>query len=613
MPHPGILAVTVQMPAVLAALLGLLAVRTVLPASLAGALATPRLWGRIGIVGLAAFLVIAPRMDAPGLVPWATTLTLVSVLGWFPLLVLGHGTDRDSPRRLTRGLWLALAAIGLLVVAESFQRTFGVSRTLVLQAVDQVGEVRLADLRAGLQDPPLSRSLLVQLLLVFPFFVIVWPIFVPGGPLLWPTGLIPILQYFWTAATGLLAVDRTGRHPEKTAPLIVLALVIALHPVVLDKSSWDFIPPGLLLFVIAWLLERKGSRWGFALALGLASWSHPSQAVMAALWAADHARRNWATVPPDQRRRLLGVPAVVWGMAAIPVLAMAIPALVHPEGALLNHLAPYARRKTAALFQAGSLAVLGWVVVSNLLKLAVLFGSLGLLPVLRLNRFLAYGAFEMVYSLFTSNGFIHGSLPGCLGLLACATLENVSCVSPARLRSAAVLAAVLLLPLTVWWSPQHMAVQLLRNSTEQRLAVIEALLTPEDRQRTCIGQAATYTVLAGRCGGEGVLRLPDGRPGANARDGDVYLLDLSPPPWSPESAGLREWIERPRWGLPQGGALGESPLDFQGEPVPEDLQWLKERVAGGELVITRNEGGRIRLDRRAPPQRPPGPVGSPGP
>lgn len=611
-----ILVATVHLPVLLALLPGLLAVGTVY--SLARSTdPSGSLRRRLaGAVGLGAVLVIAPRMEAPDLVQGATALALMAALGWFPFLALLAGTDEHSSRRLVRGLWLALAAIGLLVVAESFQRTFNVSRTLVLQAVDQVGEIRLADVRAGFQEPLLSRSLLQQLLLVFPFFLILLPVLVPGGPLLWPVGLIPILQYLWTAPAVLLATCRAAWRPDKAAPLAVLGLVIAVHPLLLDKSSWDFIPPGLLLFLVAWHLERTGARWAFALVLGLASWSHPSQAVMGALWAADHARRNWASEPPGQRRSLLWVPAIAWGMAALPLLAMLIPALVRPDTALMHHLAPYARRRTAAYLLGGHFEVLGWMVISNVLKILLLLASLGLVPVLRRNRFLAYGAFEVLYSLVTDNGFTHGSLPGCLGLLGCATLENSLHLSPSRLRRSAWIAAALLLPLTVWWNPQHLAVQLLRNRTGDRLEDLEALIVPEDRDRTCVGQAATYPVLAGRCRGEGVLRLPEGRPGANARDGDVYLLDFSPPPWPPESGGIRDLLEKPWFGRPEDGPEETAPLNFQGEPIPEDLAWLKERIVAGELVVTRNEGGRIRLDRVRPlatsPTSSADPSGSPG-
>ncbi|HOU54556.1 MAG TPA: hypothetical protein PLQ97_11565 [Myxococcota bacterium] len=615
MERSWILTATVRLPALLALVSGLLAVWITLPRARSGGADRSLPWRSMAVVGLVAGLLLLPilgsRAGGPDVVSGATALTLVAVLGWFPLVALFGGTE--DPGRLVRGLWIALAAIGLLVVAESFQRTFGVSRTLVLQAVDQVGEVRLADVRAGLQDPLLSRSLWIQLLLVFPFFVLIFPVLVPGGPLLWPVGLIPILQYLWTAPAGLVVTGWSAWRPREAGPLAVLALAIAVHPLLLDKSSWDFIPPGLLLFLLAWHLERTGSRWRFALVLGLASWSHPSQAVMAALWAADHARRNWAAEVPAHRRRLLWVPAIAWGMAAIPILSMLIPALWHPESALMHHLAPYARRRTAAYLQGGDFRVLGWMAISNLSKIGLLLSSLGLVPVLRRNRFLAYGVFEVAYSLFTSNGFIHGSLPGCLGLLGCATLENANHLSPERLRRSAGLAAVLLLPLTLWWSPQHVAVQLLRNPTVDRLAGMEALITPEDRDRTCVGQATTYTVLAGHCRGEGVLRLPDGRPGANARDGDVYLLDLSPPPWPQEPGALREWIKRPRFLQPEQGAIETAPLDFQGEPIPEDLAWLREGLVSGAWTLSRNEGGRIRLDRIERSESPGAVSNAPGP
>jgi hypothetical protein len=362
------------------------------------------------------------------------------------------------------------------------------------------------------------------------------------------------------------------------------------------------------LFLLAWRFERTNARWPLILALGIGAWAHPVQSVMAALWAADHARRNWKVTPPQDRRGLLAVPVVVWAMAAMPVLALGIPALAGDGPSLMNQLAPYARRQVAWHMTHGHFDWFALMVGSNVLKLFFLLLPLGFLPVLRWNRFLAYGLVEVVYSLGTPNGFIHGSLPGFVGLLACAALDNALRIRLPTLRRSAWIAAIAILPLTIAWSEQHSAVQLLRNATSDRVEAVEGMIRPGDRLLTCVGQGSTYPVLAGRCGGEGVLRFADKVPGSNARTADVYLLELSHPPWPRRTEGIRGMIEELASALSTNPDIPMDYLNFHEEPSVPDLLWLKDSILAGELTVTEFRNGWLRLDRMPSPTLRPTPA-----
>ncbi len=544
----------------------------------------------------------------PSAAPWplAVALALYLVGAVAPALALatdplGPVDDAYDERRVR----LVVVAFLLLIAAESCERWLGLSRNLALQAVDQVAEARLVQFRPDVEVPSAPGWVLAQFFLVFPFFLPYARLFVEGGLISLSLGAAQLLSEMTQipAAIAFRAAARSRALPAGV--VLALGMGVAMHPAVVDKCAWDFIPPGTLLFVLAFVGEARGSRAGLVVTLGLGALCHPAQAVMSALWAADHARRNWPSrrgAPADAtgRLRALAVPLAVWAIAAIPVLTLAGGHLLPGGQALTARLAPYGRNAVAEAVAAGRLLDLGAMVGSNLLRAALLLVPLGFLPVLRWSRFLAYAAFEIAYSLATSNGFFHGSLPGLVGLLACAALDNAPRVSPRTLRWAAFVAAVTFLPLTLWWSGRHFAVQLLRNPDEDRVSTVAALGRPSDRDRTCVGQSSTYAWLAGRCRLESPLRFADNVPSILARTAEVYLLDLEPQPWPARVRGLREALEDWTDSRVAGDGPNRRFLDFDHEPGVDDLAWIREDVRAGALAVVAWDGRYARLERGAP-------------
>ena len=559
-------------------------------------------WGALLIlVGGAVALI--PRVPSLTPLPVAVALALYLVGAVVPALALaadplGPAEDSHDEQRVR----LVVVAFLLLIAAEAFERSLGVSRNLTLQAVDQVGEARLVQFRPDVRAPSASTLVLAQFFAVFPLFLASLRMFVEGGVLWMPLGTMQILMELLQipAAVAFRAAARSTAVPAGV--LLALGLGVALHPGVVDKGSWDFIPPGTLVFVLAFVAEARGSRAWLIVMLGLGALCHPAQAVMSALWAADHARRNWPSHEASSgsgggRLRAMAVPLVVWAIAGIPVIALVLGHFLPGGQALTARLASHGRDAVAEVVAQGRLLDLGAMVGLNLVRGALLLVSLGFLPVLRWSRFLAYAAFEIAYSLGTSNGFFHGSLPGLVGLLGCAALDNAPRVSRRTLRWAGMIAAVTFLPLTLWWSGRHFAVQLLVNPAEDRVSTLSALIEPGDRDRTCVGQASTYAFLAGQCRTESPLRFADGVPSTLARTADVYLLDLEPQPWPPRSRGLRELLENASDSLARGDGTSGRFLDFDHEPGLDDLAWIRDDLRSGALAVAAWDGRYARLER----------------
>lgn len=550
-----------------------------------------------GIIGLAGLLAVAFQLRSLSPVALATALVLLVALSLAPALALDA-----SPASRARLVGAALLSTSLLFLAESLERSYGLSRTMALQAIDQVGEMgRLTAFRPDVTGREAPQRVLWQTLLVFPFFVITLPM-LTSAVMLWYLGLISTLMAGWQVAAGwVVASARSLRSlPPELATVIVLGL--GLHPFLLDKLSWDFVPPGTLLFILAYVAERRGRRGLLTAALGLAALCHPMQATMAALWALDHARRSW-TPNRTERLRVLLVPGVVCAQALLPFLVLAAGLLLPTEERLITRVAAYSRQFVAEGVAAGSFSWAAVMAGTNAAKLALFLLPLGFLPVLRWNRFLGYAAFELAYSLATPNGFVHGSSAGFLGLLGCAALENARQVPAPKRRAVAAVALGSLLPLQLAWNGQHAMVALLRNDPVDRITPLAELMRPGDEQRTCVGQSTTYVFLAGRCRRDAPLRFPDDVASTVARTADVYLLDLERLHeefrWPP---GIQEALRRVVYRHLHAEGEGKRSFGFQDDISTEDLLLLLEEVRTGALHVTAMNGPALRLDRVGVPE-----------
>ena len=553
-------------------------------------------------------IAIALHSPGPSLLAWLVATTILLSLAVFPVVALRYDEDSDQKTGAARFkpagrlIWILVAML-MLVLAESVQRTLGLADSLIVQAVDQVGEIRLAGFRPDVTGDSLYQYLLLQSLLVFPFFLPALPMFLPTGPMLWFLGLYPVVQALYTLPSALLSRLTLPRAGIPPGILAVLCLGIGLHPFVMDKSSWDFIPPGTVLFVLAWLAEARRRRTLLSLSLILAALCHPIQAVMAVTWALDHARRSWRAPqghPSDDYRRVIAVPLVV-GLAALLPVGVMLAGPLFPEGHdLASRLAPFSRRWLSAALSSGEWSWIPTLLATNATKFILLLLPLGLLPVLRWNRFLAYSAAGFLYSMTSLNGFMHGSLPGFVGLMGCAAIENAPRLAPTTLKRAGSIAALTLLPLTLWWGGLGFATSLLRTEPIDRLTALSSLLGPEDRHRTCVGQSSTYPFLAGRCEHTSPLRFNDDVSSTVSRSADVYILDLSrlqEAPVTKPLLGLNEILSdaaRRSVRLPPEAARIFA-LDTN--IADEDLRWIRDRVVAGELAIIVWRDGILRLDR----------------
>ncbi len=554
----------------------------------------------VGIVLLLA------RLDFGSPRAWAVAVSAWLALGLLPILALAR-PELLGERSLRRLLWAALGVLAGVAVLEALIRATHLTDLLVLQAIDQIGDIRLAALRPDGTGAATGLSIAAQTALVFPWFALVTPLLMDGVPLRWPLAFAPVMNVWWTVAAAWVVWRAPAARTLRPGVRFVFALAIGSAPALLDKASWDFIAPTLLLVLLAYVAEEAGRRRTFYALLVLAALSHPVNGVMAALWAVDHARRtpDWRGDGAARFRVMVG-PAIVTALGAVPGVVVVFGRWWFGADAINDHVAFFARHMVEQALAAGHWSWIPAVLGVNLFRLGVILAGIGFLSILRPNRFLIYAAVELPYSLLTPNGFFHGSLAGFLGLLACAALDNVGRVRTRELERSAWIAAALLLPLTLWWSGRHLVVTTLGNVGEARAPALVAAVGPDDRERVCVGGTRAYLVLAGECAASAPLRFADGAPSTIARAADVYLISLrdAADQGRPGPRGLFDVSSRVAEMALRRGPESADRFDLRTEVATPDLAWIRDDIVAGRLRVVRHVDGVVRLE--------PAPSSSPG-